>query len=46
MGGPRAPSWPQITGVPDAVFSHTKRFYVSARSREGILALARLALDA
>jgi len=36
----------QITGVPDAMFAHTKRFYASARSREGILALARLALDA
>ena len=36
----------QITGVPDAMFAHTKRFYASARSREGILALARQALDA
>jgi uncharacterized UPF0160 family protein len=35
-----------ITGVPDAMFAHTKRFYASARSREGILALARQALDA
>ena len=44
--GTRTPSWPQITGVPDAMFAHTKRFYASARSREGILALARQALDA
>jgi uncharacterized UPF0160 family protein len=35
-----------VTGVPDAMFAHTKRFYASARSREGILALARQALDA
>ena len=35
-----------ITGVEDALFAHTKRFYASARSREGILALARQALDA
>jgi uncharacterized UPF0160 family protein len=34
-----------VTGVPDAMFAHTKRFYASARSREGILALARQALD-
>jgi uncharacterized UPF0160 family protein len=33
-----------VTGVPDAVFAHTSRFYASAGSREGILALARLAL--
>ncbi len=32
-----------VTGVPDAVFAHTAGFYASARSREGILALARLA---
>jgi uncharacterized UPF0160 family protein len=35
-----------ITGVPDAMFAHIKGFYASARSREGILALARQALDA
>jgi uncharacterized UPF0160 family protein len=34
-----------VTGVPDAMFAHTKRFYASARSRDGILALARQALD-
>lgn len=34
-----------VTGVPDAVFAHSKRFYASAESREGILALARQALD-
>jgi uncharacterized UPF0160 family protein len=32
-----------VTGVPDAVFAHTAGFYASARSREGILALAHLA---
>jgi uncharacterized UPF0160 family protein len=35
-----------ITGVEDAMFAHTKRFYASARSRDGILALAAQALDA
>jgi uncharacterized UPF0160 family protein len=33
-----------VTGVPDAVFCHAKRFLVVASSREGIEALARLAL--
>jgi uncharacterized UPF0160 family protein len=33
------------TGVPDAVFCHTARFYVAAGSREGITELARRALD-
>ena len=32
------------TGVADAVFVHLRRFVASARSREGALALARLAL--
>jgi uncharacterized UPF0160 family protein len=36
----------EITGVPDAMFAHAKHFYASAGSREGILALARQALDA
>jgi uncharacterized UPF0160 family protein len=35
-----------VTGVPDAVFAHAKRFYASAASREGILALATSALAA
>jgi uncharacterized UPF0160 family protein len=34
-----------VTGVPDAVFCRTARFYAAAGSREGITALARLALD-
>lgn len=34
------------TGVPDAVFCHAKRFLVVARSRQGIEALAQLALGA
>ena len=33
-----------VTGVEDAVFAHIKRFYASAESREGILALAAQAL--
>ncbi|HET6509364.1 MAG TPA: MYG1 family protein [Baekduia sp.] len=32
------------TGVDDALFAHTARFYASAGSREGVLALARAAL--
>jgi uncharacterized UPF0160 family protein len=32
------------TGVPDAMFCHSSRFYASAGSREGILALAERAL--
>jgi uncharacterized UPF0160 family protein len=34
-----------VTGVPDAIFCHLSRFYVSAGSREGIVELARRALD-
>jgi uncharacterized UPF0160 family protein len=33
-----------VTGVPDAVFAHAARFYASAGSREGVLALVRRAL--
>jgi uncharacterized UPF0160 family protein len=33
-----------ITGVPDAIFAHPARFYVSAGSREGITALLEQAL--
>lgn len=36
----------EITGVADAIFAHPARFYASAESREGVLALARLALEA
>jgi len=34
------------TGVPDAIFCHTARFYASARSRDGVLALVERALAA
>lgn len=34
----------QVTGVPDAVFTHTKRFIAVARSLQGALRLAELAL--
>ena len=34
----------EATGVPDAVFAHSSRFYASARSREGVLALVEQAL--
>ncbi len=33
-----------LTGVPDAIFAHPARFYASAGSREGIMALAARAL--
>jgi GNAT superfamily N-acetyltransferase len=33
-----------VTGVPDAIFAHPARFYVSAASREGIVALIEQAL--
>lgn len=33
------------TGVPDAEFAHPARFYAAAGSREGVMALARLALE-
>ncbi|HEX8101992.1 MAG TPA: MYG1 family protein [Solirubrobacteraceae bacterium] len=36
----------EVTGVPDAIFCHGARFYASAGSREGILALAERALAA
>lgn len=35
-----------VTGVPDAVFVHLRRFVAAAKSREGALALAQLALAA
>ena len=41
-------SGPQLaaaTGVDDAIFCHSARFYASAASREGIMALAMRALD-
>lgn len=35
----------RVSGVPDAVFCHLKRFVGAARSRQGALAMARIALD-
>ncbi len=35
----------RVSGVPDAVFCHLNRFIGAARSREGALAMARIALD-
>lgn len=35
-----------ITGVNDAVFAHRNRFMTAAKTKEGALALAKLALDA
>lgn len=34
-----------VTGVPDAIFCHTKRFIAVARSREGVMRLAEMALS-
>lgn len=36
----------RVTGVPDAVFCHLKRFVAVARSKEGAIELAKLALQA
>ncbi|MCQ8278137.1 MYG1 family protein [Acetobacteraceae bacterium KSS8] len=33
-----------LTGVPDAVFAHLRRFVAAARTRQGAIAMARLAL--
>jgi uncharacterized UPF0160 family protein len=38
------PALAELTGVPDALFAHAKRFLVVARTREGIDALAERAL--
>lgn len=35
-----------ITGVPDALFCHNKRFIAAAGSQEGAIALAKLAVEA
>lgn len=35
----------EVTGVPDAVFCHNKRFMAVAQTKEGALALAKLALE-
>jgi uncharacterized UPF0160 family protein len=34
----------KITGVPDAIFCHNRRFVATAKSKEGAIALAKLAL--
>ncbi len=44
--GLQAEALAAVTGVEDAVFCHTARFLVVARSRAGIRALARQAVDA
>ncbi len=36
----------RVTGVPDSIFCHKGRFMAVAQSKEGALALARLALEA
>lgn len=43
--GKRDTELQKITGVPDAVFVHNKLFNAVAESKEGILALAKLALE-
>jgi len=43
--GKRDEEFVAITGVPDAFFCHNKRFIAGAGSKEGALALAKLALE-
>jgi uncharacterized UPF0160 family protein len=45
-GGLEGPDLVAVTGVPDALFCHAKRFLVVASSHDGIEQLARLALAA
>ncbi len=45
-GGLRDAELQALTGVPDAIFCHTALFLATASSKEGALALAKLALDA
>lgn len=44
--GLSGPALEEATGVPGAEFAHPARFYAAAGSRDAVLALARLALDA
>jgi uncharacterized UPF0160 family protein len=44
--GHSGPELAEITGVPDAIFAHSARFYASAGSRDGITALVERALAA
>ena len=44
-GGLEQEELAELTGVDDALFCHAKRFLVVAESREGIEALASLAID-
>ena len=43
-GGLDGDALAQVTGVPDAVFCHAKRFLAVARSHEGVMRMAQLAL--
>lgn len=45
-GGKRDKELAAITGVPDAVFCHTKLFFAVAESKEGAIALAKRAIEA
>jgi uncharacterized UPF0160 family protein len=45
-GGKREQELAQITGVADAIFCHNNRFIAVAGSKEGALALAKLAVEA
>jgi len=44
-GGKRGEEFADISGVADAIFCHNKRFMCIARSREGAIKLAELALE-
>jgi len=43
--GLRNAEFADVTGVPDAIFCHRNRFTAGARSKEGALQLAKLALE-
>lgn len=45
-GGKRGQELQEITSVPDALFVHSKLFMASAKTKEGALALAKIALNA
>ncbi len=44
--GLRGKEFATVSGVPDAIFCHNQLFTVSARSKEGAIALAKIAADA
>ena len=45
-GGLSGPDLSKVTGVPDALFCHRDLFLTAAKSKEGAMRLANLALEA